>query len=135
LCGTPYPQLPRDKFTDILKQADFLEYTIKGIIPRLGSYIAPECLICYAYIGKGQNITLACHHSFHKECIRDQAEAHTDAIIKTELQCLSCQAPIDGNILQKLMNPATFHKYNVNLIEAKMKMAYCPSCKNWTYCR
>lgn len=130
LCGTPYPQLLRDKFTDILKQADFLQYTIKVIIRNMGSYKAPKCFICLSYIGKGQIITLACHHSFHKECIRDQAECHTDAIIRTELQCLSCQAPIDGYILQKLMNPATFHKYNVKLIEATVKMVYCPNCEH-----
>jgi hypothetical protein len=130
VCQKPFPKVLLDRYTELVKNADFLSYTLKVTIGRLGNYKATICPICTTYIGKDQNVTLTCNHAFHKECIKEQAEAHTNAVVKTEVLCASCRAPIDGNILQNLMDPATFHKYNVKLIEAKMKMVYCPNCKS-----
>ena len=128
ICNTPFPKPLLDKYTEILKQADFLNYTLKVTIKGLGNYKAAVCAICTSYIGKEQNVTLQCNHSFHKKCITDQAEAHTDAVVKGEIQCGQCKAPIDGNILQLLMKPQLFNKYVTKLIEAQNKMVYCPSC-------
>ena len=128
VCGKAFPNVLIDKYTELVKNADFLNYTLKVTIGRLGNYKATICPVCTFYIGKDQNITLTCNHAFHKDCIRDQAEAHADAVVKTEVLCAVCRDPIDGNILQQLMKPATFHQYNVKLIEAKMKMVYCPIC-------
>lgn len=78
-----------------------------------------NCHICCDDIGREDKVTLNCDHSFHKDCLRDQAEAYTDAVVRGPIQCASCKAPVDGNILEQLMKPQLFHKYVTKLIEAQ----------------
>jgi len=93
-CGRPFPKALLDKYTEIVKQSDFMNYTVRVTIGGLGHYKAVQCPICQSFIGRDKNITLTCNHSFHKDCIRDQAEAHTDAVVKGPIQCVQCPTPI-----------------------------------------
>ena len=80
---------------------------------------ALECYICTSPISREQKITLSCSHSFHKDCLASYAEAHTDAIFRNEIQCVQCEQPIDGNILQEVMTADAFNKYCVKLAAAQ----------------
>jgi hypothetical protein len=96
-------------------------------------YQAPKCPSCGSNIGRDQKVVLTCIHSFHKECLRQQALAHVSAGFSTKLSCSVCNFPIDGSILEQLMSPQDFHKYNKQIIPGEMKMEYCPNCEAGYY--
>lgn len=88
-----------------------------------------KCEICFEFMDRDAQIRLNCAHTFHKTCLVREIEFHMNRLTATLVNCTTCQAPIEGNILERLLKPQSFHKYNVRLIEEMYKLVNCPDCQ------
>ena len=128
-CGRDFPNALKDRYMQLVKVEGFMQYTLKFTIGQLANYQAPNCVFCFTAIGRDQNITLTCGHSFHKGCLSDQASS----VANIELQCGQCKQPMAGHIIQQVMTVKQFDQYNMKLISARKGTVYCPNCGTQHY--
>lgn len=106
----------------------FNEYFSNSRISELRS---EDCRICLEKINWNERLKLSCGHTYHRTCVKDQAEAQLTNFFMTEIVCGLCNTPIDTHILQQLITEKDYERYSGELDVRKGTKVQCPNCEHY----